>query len=167
MRALIRALARLQIIAIYTASALILVLVLLILIEIVLRSFWNVSTLIVGEYSGYIYLAIVFLALGYTFSQDGHIRITLLTSKIENKTQKIIDICVGMLLLGLLVFIFYRVMLMVIDTYQFEVVSETVSETPIYLTQLSVLLGIGFFIFAVLEFLLRKLSQKKGSYNDN
>ena len=39
------------------------------------------STMIADEYSGYLYLASIFLGLAYTFNEDAHIRINIITSK--------------------------------------------------------------------------------------
>ena len=44
--------------------------------------------MIADEYSGYFYLASIFLSLGYAFSQDSHIRINIITSRLSKKTNK-------------------------------------------------------------------------------
>ena len=68
----------------FIASMLLVILVVLILVEIVLRYFFNTSTMRADEYSGYLYLALVCFGFGYTFMRDGHIRITFLTSKVSS-----------------------------------------------------------------------------------
>ena len=156
MRKLFRMFDRLQTVGAWTASLLTLALTLLILTEIVLRSFFDRSTMIADEYSGYLYLALIFFALGYTFREGGHIRIALLTSRLNAKSQRRIDIFAGLTLLGVLAFILYRSVRMVIDAYQFEMVSETVSETPIWLTQLSMPIGLSFFILTTAAFVYKK-----------
>ena len=75
----------------YLAGFTLVGLVLLILTEIFLRSFFDISTMIADEYSGYLYLASIFLALGYAFSQDAHIRINIVTSRLSKKANKKID----------------------------------------------------------------------------
>jgi TRAP-type C4-dicarboxylate transport system permease small subunit len=156
MRPLIHLFDRLQTLGAWIASLLTVALTLLILTEIVLRSFWDRSTMIADEYSGYLYLALIFFALGYTFREGGHIRIALLTSQLNAKFQRRIDIFAGLTLLGVLLFIGYRSVRMVVDAYQFEMVSETVSETPIWLTQLSMPIGLSFFILAAVAFVYKK-----------
>ena len=49
----------------FIASMLLVILVVLILVEIVLRYFFNTSTMRADEYSGYLYLALV--CFGFTF----------------------------------------------------------------------------------------------------
>ncbi len=139
------------------ASFLVIALVVLIMSEIVLRAFFNTSTMLSDEYSGYLYLAIVCLGLGYTFLRDGHIRITFMTAKLSTKTNAYVDIFAGVMTLGVLVFALYRTVLLAYDAYIFEVRSEAVSATPIYLTQLALPLGLCLFIVAVVAFILERL----------
>ncbi len=145
----------------YLSSFLFIALTILIVTEIVSRSFFNVSTMIAGEYSGYFYLASVFFGLGYTFKENGHIRITILTSKLSKKGIKVVDIFAGVITLGLLLFILYYSIKMVIESYKFDMVSETVSQTPIYLTQLALPIGLFMFCIAVLAFIFKRISDDK------
>jgi TRAP-type C4-dicarboxylate transport system permease small subunit len=71
----------------YLSSLLLISLVLLILTEIFIRYFFDMSTMIADEYSGYLYLAAIFLGLAYTFNEDAHIRINILTSKMSKKIK--------------------------------------------------------------------------------
>jgi len=141
----------------YLASFLYIALVILILTEIVLRAFFDKSTMIADEYSGYFYLASVFFGLGYTFKQNGHIRITIITSKLNNKAKKYIDIFASTISLAVVLFILYRVILLTLDSYSFEVLSEGVSQTPIYLTQIPMVIGTFIFAISILAFLLKRL----------
>ena len=145
----------------YLSSFLFIALTILIVTEIVSRSFFNVSTMIAGEYSGYFYLASVFFGLGYTFKENGHIRITILTSKLSKKGIKVVDIFAGVITLGLLLFILYYSIKMVVESYKFDMVSETVSQTPIYLTQLALPIGLFTFCIAVLAFIFKRISDDK------
>ncbi|NPA73909.1 MAG: TRAP transporter small permease [Epsilonproteobacteria bacterium] len=152
---------KLQTFGAYLSSLLFIALTLLILTEIVARSFFNVSTMIADEYSGYFYLAAIFIGLGYTFKEDGHIRINVLTSRLSKKANRYIDIFAGSITLVLILFILYNSILMVKESYEYDMVSETVSETPIYLTQLAMPIGLFLFALAVLSFILRRIANDK------
>ncbi|WP_419768727.1 TRAP transporter small permease subunit [Arcobacter sp.] len=141
----------------YLASLLLISLVLLILTEIFIRYFFDMSTMIADEYSGYLYLAAIFLGLAYTFNEDAHIRINILTSKMSEKSNRFIDVFAGLITIFILVFALYRTILFTYDSYDMQMVSEAVSETPLYLTQLVMPLGISLFILAVLAFVLKGL----------
>ncbi len=62
------------------------------LAEIVLRSFFTKTTYIAEEYTGYLMVAITFLALSFTLKEKGHIRMTFLHSMIKGKARILLDI---------------------------------------------------------------------------
>ena len=141
----------------YFSSILLVSLVLLILSEIFIRYFFNTSTLIADEYSGYLFLASVFLGLSYTFKENAHIRINILTSRMSEKSNKFIDIFAGSITIVVLLFALYRTILFTFDSYEMEMLSESVSQTPLYLTQLVLPLGLSLFILSVLIFVIKGL----------
>ncbi len=145
----------------FIASGLLIILVLLILLEIVLRYFFNTSTMRADEYSGYLYLALVCFGFGYTFLRDGHIRITFLTAKISSKSSSLVDIFAGVVTLALLGFIFYRTILLVWDSYQTGVVSEGVSATPLFIPQLALPIGVLLFMVSVVAFIVQRMFHDK------
>lgn len=141
----------------YLSSGLLVSLVFLVLTEIFIRHFFDMSTMIADEYSGYIYLASIFLGLAYTFNEKGHIRINIITSRLSEKSNNFIDIFAGFITIAVLCFVFYRTVLFAYDSYEMEMLSEAVSETPLYLTQIVMPLGIGLFILSILVFVLKGL----------
>jgi TRAP-type C4-dicarboxylate transport system permease small subunit len=139
-------------------SALVLVsLTLLILTEILIRYFFDMSTMIADEYSGYLYLALIFLGLAYAFNENAHIRINIITSRMNKKANRLIDVIAGLITIVVLSFTLYRTILFTYDSYEMEMLSESVSATPLYLTQLVMPLGITIFILSVLVFVLKGL----------
>ncbi len=141
----------------YLSSVLLVSLVILILVEIFVRYFFDMSTMIADEYSGYIYLASIFLGLAYAFTENAHIRINIITSRMSKNTNGFIDVIAGIVTIGVLLFALYRTFLFTYDSYEMEMMSEAVSETPLYLTQLIMPIGIMLFILAVISFVLKGL----------
>lgn len=145
----------------YLSALLLVSLTLLILTEIFIRYFFNLSTMIADEYGGYLYLALIFLGLAYTFNEDAHIRINILTSKMSEKSNRFVDVIAGIITILILLFALYRTILFTYDSYSMEMVSEAVSATPLYLTQLVMPLGITLFLLSVLVFVLKGLTNDK------
>ncbi|WP_331775995.1 TRAP transporter small permease subunit [Sulfurospirillum sp. 1612] len=147
---------------VFLSSLCIIALVALILLEIVLRTFFDTSTMFADEYSGYFYLASVFLSLGFAFREKAHIRINILTSRLKNvKLKQALDIYAGVVTFFVILFILYRVILMCMDSYEFEILSEGVSATPIYMTQIPMIVGLFIFVIAILAFII------KGGHHDS
>lgn len=139
----------------YLSGILLVGLVALILLEIFLRSFFNISTMIADEYSGYLYLASIFLGLAYTFLKDGHIRINIVTSKLNKRGNFYADIIAAIITFLVLAFILYRTILFTYDSYSLEMLSEAVSETPLYLTQIVMPIGTTLFLLATIGFIIK------------
>lgn len=139
----------------YLSAFILVSLVSLILIEIFIRSLFDMSTMIADEYSGYFYLASIFFGLAYTFSSDSHIRINIITSRLSKKANRKIDILAALITLAVLAFALYRTALFTYDSYSLEMLSENVSETPLYLTQLAMPIGITMFMLAVVLFIFK------------
>lgn len=142
---------------VYISSLILLILVILILVEIAGRSFFDYSTMIADEYSGYFFLALSFFGFGFTLLQKGHIRINIITSKLNNSLKRMLDIIVGSLSVCLLVYMIYYSYLSLMDAKELEMLSENVSETPIYLTQIPVVLGLGIFLVAMISWTYKRL----------
>ncbi len=122
-----------------------------------LRYFFDMSTMIADEYSGYLYLASIFLGLAYTFLSGGHIRINIVTSRLSEGVNGLIDIIASIITLGVLAFVLYRTVLFTYDSYELEMLSEAVSETPLYLTQIVMPIGTILFMLAVIAFIIKRL----------
>ena len=113
----------------------------MILVEIVLRSFLNTTMYIADEYAGYAMALISFLGLGYTLSQNGHIRMTFIHKALKEKGRGIIDLFAY--LVGVLVS-FY----IVVVTWKYFFASAVdgsrsmqISQTPLAIPQFFVFLG--------------------------
>lgn len=150
---------KLSLLGAYLSSILILSLAILVLSEIFSRHFFDTSTMIADEYSGYLYLSAIFLGLAYTLQENAHIRINIITSKLSTKSNKIIDVIAGLTSISVLFFILYRTILFTYESYDMEMLSERVSETPLYLTQIVMPIGIMLFIIAMTAFTLQKMKK--------
>ncbi len=138
------------------SAILFLALVALIMTEIIGRSFFDYSTMLADEYSGYFYLAAMFLGMAYTFDQDGHIRITIVTSRLDDRAKRWADIVAGVLTFAMLLFALYYSWNFMMESKEMEMVSEGVSETPLWLTQIPIVAGLGIFSLSVFVFVLRR-----------
>ena len=131
----------------------------LILVEILLRGVFNTSTLVADEYSAYFYTALVMLGLGHTLRQGGHIRITLLSARLGRGAARLLDLTALAVALALCSFALYHSVLMVYDGYVLKMNADSISETPIWIPQTLVPLGLALFdLQLAAEFLRRLLS---------
>jgi len=143
------------------SSLLVIALVGLIMVEIIGRSFFDYSTMLADEYSGYFYLALVFLGLAYTFDEEGHIRISIVTGRLRGSIKRWVDVFAGLMALSILLFALYYSWEFMVESHEMEMLSEGVSETPLYLTQIPLVIGLALFAFAMFVFVLRKVTDDR------
>ena len=141
----------------YLSALAMLVIVALISVEIGARSLFSSSTLIADEYSGYLMVAVVMLGLSYTFAEGGHIRINILTSRLSDSSAQILDILVSLAALLMFAFFLYHSVLMVYDSFSYDMRADSISETPVYIPQIMIVLGFTFLTLQVAAYVVRRL----------
>jgi TRAP-type C4-dicarboxylate transport system permease small subunit len=114
-----------------------------------------------AEYSGYCMAASSFLALAYTFSEKGHIRITLFLEKTNKNARRVLELwClfVASFFSGFLCFYFIKMLVISID---FQERSEGADEIYIWIPQTFAAIGSTIFFICILHnFILLILKRK-------
>ena len=126
----------------YLSALCILAIVGLIVVEIICRTFFNVSTFIADEYSGYLMVAAVMAGLGFTLQTDGHIRITICLARLGPAGKRNFELAATLAGLAITLFALYHAVLMVQDTFSYDMRADSISETPLYIPQLLVPIGL-------------------------
>jgi TRAP-type transport system small permease protein len=114
----------------------------LVLTEVVLRTFFGTSTLVASEYSGYALSAMVYLAMGFSFKEGAHIRISFLRDRIHGLPKFIVEIFCHLfvaILCGLSSLYMWDMFLV---SKARNLTAYTVAETPLYVPQFIVFLGL-------------------------
>ena len=104
-----------------------------------------------AEYSGYCMAASSFLALAYTFGENGHIRITLFLEKANKDIKKFLELwClfISTFFSGFLSFYFIKMLIISID---FKERSEGADEIYVWIPQTSAAIGSTIFFICVLH----------------
>jgi TRAP-type C4-dicarboxylate transport system permease small subunit len=117
--------------------------------------------MIADEYSGYLYLTAVFLGLAYGLNHQSHIRITIITSRLSKEANRWVDIAIGLAAMTMMAVVIYYTWLLIEDTKSMEMVSEAVSQTPLYLTQIPMLIGSILLWVALLNFTLQRVANER------
>lgn len=141
----------------YLSALCMLAIVALIVVEIVCRSFFNVSTFIADEYSGYLMVAAVMAGLGFTLETDSHIKITILLAKLGPETKRYFELAATLLATAITLFALYHAVLMVYDTFSYDMLADSISETPLYIPQILVPVGLLGLALQLLAQFVRRL----------
>ena len=131
----------------YLSAFLLIVTIVLIVANITLMSITGKSIMITDEYSAYMFAGFVMFGLAYTLKSNGHIRINVLTSRFSFNIQKVFRIYALIAVLVFTIYIFYYSVNMVYQAYVYQMRSDTVAQTLLWIPQL--VMPIGFFVLAL------------------
>lgn len=126
--------------------------------EIVLRSAFGISMPIAVEYSGYLLVLVLFLGSGWTLTNAGHIRVTLLSEVVSDKMVRMLDtLCtvIGLVVAGILT---VALMDYAYGTWIRGTVSYYSSETPLAYPQALLAIGPAVLTLALVARLIRLLT---------
>ena len=118
---------------------------LLILIEILLWNVASATTLVADEYSAYGLALIIFLGAGYCLKERGHIRITLVLGLLPSRLARIITCIATAVTTIFFGYLWWYLLKMVQSTIRYQTTSGTLTNTPLWIPQILMLLGAACF----------------------
>lgn len=139
-----------------------LVMVLMVVVEILARTFFMYSFLVVDEMVGYLMVTIVFLGLIFSFDNDGFVRVESFYSRFTNKVRWIVDILFLFFLFLYSSTLTYYIVKLNFRSYVMESKSFSSLQTLLYIPQLSMSIGIFSFTLYVVLVLSKKLIRGRG-----
>ena len=145
----------------YASGFFMVLIVILISVEILARTLFGTSTLIADEYSAYFFVAVVLLGLAFALKDGAHIRITLVQTRLTENGRRILDLAVTLIALVLALYAFRHAVEMVYDTWSLEMTADSISETPIWIPQVVIPVGLLLFILQLAAHFLRRLSSSQ------
>lgn len=119
--------------------------------EIVVRSIFNAPTIWVQEVSVYLFMWTMLAGASYTLMLGKHVRIDLLYVKLSKTTQHVLDVITNIMGAVLCAFVSVQAWEMIASSFEYGKVSATILRVPLWIIQLSLLLG---FILLTLQFVL-------------
>ena len=134
-------------IGIAIAGLCILSMIILIFTEIIGRAVFGFSTLISDELSGYLLVATVFFGAAYTLKNGGIIRVDFIYEMIPKKNRNIIDIFLEIVVLIYLGILLNSSWKYAGDSFRLKSISTTILETPLWIPQSTIVIGIILLIF--------------------
>lgn len=117
----------------------------------------GVTVLGLTAYAGYCMAASSFLALAYTFGHGGHIRVSLLLSKLKGRARRVGEIWCLTIGAGLAGYFAWYAIRMVQVSYKINDISQGTDATPLWIPQIAMALGTTVLAIAMVERLVRVL----------
>jgi TRAP-type C4-dicarboxylate transport system permease small subunit len=136
------------------AGAFLVIIAVLVIAQIVGRLI-GVQVVGADEFARYALAASSFLGLSYAFRMGNHIRVTLLIDRFPAGLRRAFLILALLIGLGIVGYLAFNTVLMVIDTWKFKEMSPGQIRYPLWIPQLSMAVGMVLFALALLEDLVR------------
>lgn len=132
-----------------------------ILLEIALRLFGH-STFILDEYIGYAVATMSFLGLPYVLEKGGLIRVSLLLERLPDTRRWPLELFSSLVTAGCFVWLSTFWFQNVLRSYSRGTVSETMAETPIWLPESAILVGMWLISITLLVRALKIMVLRSG-----
>ena len=148
------------------AGICLLLMTLLILAQIVGRWF-DVLIPSTEDFSGFLLAAASFLALPYALRNGSLIRVSLFISQLPLRWRKPVEVIVLLIAIGFAAFAAWSVSLMVIESGEFEELTQGYIAVPLWLPQTPLAIGLILFCTALIDELFSMLTVGKTAYQQH
>lgn len=139
------------------SAAILVAMVAHVILEIALRGFFHTSTFVLDEYVGYGVAAMTYLSLAYAFEEGSLIRVNLVLVRLRGRLRRIVEYFCVVATLGVTVFVAAFFWRSVKRNWDRGAVSESMAETPLWIPEALVFVGLALFAVQLLAYLLRLL----------
>ena len=131
----------------YFSGVLVLLMMCLIMYEVFMRYVLNSAPSIADSISAYMYVAVVFTGLAYTWKEGGHVRVEFLVSRLSTKISKWLRLAMLLIALAYVTVATKACYDFVIDAYDRGIRSQTWLRIPMQWPELP--LAIGFSLLSL------------------
>jgi len=135
----------------YVSGWLVPSMVLLVAVEVFMRYVLHDPAMVADEFSAYMLVGLSYMGLAFTWRQGGHVRITLLVSRLPAIVAGWIRLCVLVMIFIFMIGITHAGWEMIVYARQIDLRSDTWLTIPLFWPQLTVFVG---FLLLTLTLLL-------------
>lgn len=128
----------------------------LVCLEVFLRTFLGTSTMIADEMSGYLNVAVIYLGLAYTLADGAFVRVDVVYQKLKGPGAALARWFVGLMSIGYIAVLLYYMAKHVAYSYHGDLRSAQLSQTPLYLPQSLIVIGLLLLLLQLSAYLLQR-----------
>ena len=125
----------------HIGAALVPIMVVLVAVEVFMRYVLKNPPMVADEFSAYMLVALSYLGLAYTWKRGGHVRITLLVSRLPVKLAGWLRLVLLIIIMIFMIVLTYLSFGMVVYAHEINLRSDTWLTFPLIWPQLTVFIG--------------------------
>lgn len=143
-----------------TLSGLFLVLLLALIVPgTISRYLFNYPFHFVEEYSGYLFVAIGFLAVPYALRKGAHVSVTAGVKYLSHKTRAVLEMVTTSITICVAGLLFWHSLKFCYGNYQIHMLSSTIMQTPLWIPQSFICVGWFTFVLSLILHVIRKIEE--------
>ncbi len=128
----------------------VLFMIFLITLEVAGRKLFGFSTLVADEFSGYLLVVTTFMGGAYTLTTKGFTRMEVIYNRFKGGSRWMIDLAFNLVSLVFLMIVDYWAWVHVLSSYRSGLTSISIFQTPLYIPQLFMGIGVTFLVLQVM-----------------
>lgn len=147
----------------YTMTVLTIIMTVLIFLQVVMRYIFKDSPAWTEELSRYIFLWAIWIGASYGVKTRSHVRLTILTSRLNSRVQDAVNVIVWFLWLGFIIFLVFKGFELV-GTFLASGQTSTAMHIPMWIAYASVPVGCTLMVFRLLQnayYAIKKFKNEK------
>jgi TRAP-type C4-dicarboxylate transport system permease small subunit len=138
----------------------------LVTFEVMMRYIWNQPPMVADEFSGYMLVALCFLAMAYTWKEKGHVRITVLSNYLSPKFAAYLRLTNLVLAFAFSIALSYASYHYLVFSFKFHMSSGSWLQFPLQGPQTTVLIGYTLLSLLILVKVIEAFAHiKSGKYS--
>ena len=118
-----------------------------------------------GDFAGYFLAASSFLALAYTLTRGGHIRVNLLLTRLPSRARWVAEIFSLAICSAVAWYATFYMLKLCLESYEFGDLSPGIVAVPQWIPQSTVLLGLSILSVALVDCLYRTISTRESLFD--
>lgn len=127
----------------------------MVVVGVVGRYVLHVGVVFVDEYAGYALVVMAFMGLAHTLTAGKHIRIDVVVTLLPEKARAWLDVCTAIVAFGTCILVGVQGWQRAMTSYTVGTVSVSPIETPLFIPQLFIPLGLAFLSVSLLLYVAR------------
>ena len=149
----------------YLSGWLVPIMVLLVAFEVFMRYVLHNPPMVADEFSAYMLVALSYIGLAYTWRQGGHVRITLLVSRLPAKIEAWSRLIGLLLVFVFMVGLTHSCYKMSAYAYKINLRSDTWLTIPLFWPQLTVFIGVCLLLLTIFSEIIKTIQSMAAGKN--
>ena len=144
-------------------SLFLMAMIVLIAAEAIARNVFATSLQVTDEVGGYLLVAMTFLSMSVAEAHGAFHRVELIQARVRKKLRMISQIVFDLMSLGASALVTWQLTRLTLNSWRAEDVAPTPLQTPLWLPQSTMAIGMALLCFALLRTIIAKAKRLRGS----